>query len=107
MSSLQAGQYVDFSYTDNGNGTFDITVEATYYRFLNYSMISSSVKSEITTARVTLKNQKKFPTTVKLGGGATLKLKNGIYTLSYSKNQKVSKNNKNEFRTTVNYRKST
>ena len=80
------GQYLTLSFTMNSNGTFDITIELTYARYVNYSYYSSDAKTELRTITKTFKKQKKLPTSIKLDNNTTLRFAKSVFTLVYTKN---------------------
>ena len=100
---LDTRQAVEIKYSINDDGTFNITGGVGWGRFLNFAESRENVQSEIHISRFELSHVKKFPTTIKLSGGAKLTFKNGTFTVKYSKNKK-SGNKKFQYRSTIKYR---
>ena len=101
LKNLQTNQYVTVKSSDNADGTFNLTVTVCYVRFTSPSLYGASY----TTETKELNNLKSFPSTIKFGSGAKLTYKGGKYTLKYSKNTKSGKKVKNQYRSTVVYKK--
>ena len=101
LKNLQTNQYITIKSSDNADGTFNLTVTVSYVRFTTPSLTGASY----TTETKELNNIKSFPATIKFGSGAKLTYKNGKYTLTYAKNTKSGKSVKNQYRSTVVYKK--
>ncbi len=100
------GQYVKVSFTQNTNGTFNITIEVTFGAYTNFSYYSYDLNRELKTVKKTYKNQKKLPTSMKLDSNTTLKYSSGTFSLAYSKYVK-SGTATNQFNSSVTYKKGT
>lgn len=105
-SYVWEGQYITLSFTQNTNGTFNITVEVTFGAYTNYSYYSYDLNHELKTYKKTYKNQKQLPTSMKLDNNATLKYSSGAFKVVYSKYVK-SGSATNQFGSTVTYKKGT
>ena len=100
LKSLQTGQYISISSSDNGDGTFNMKVYVCYVRFTTPSLYGASY----TTESKEFFNIKSFPSTIKMASGAKIVYKSGKYTLTYAKNTKSGRV-KNQYRSTVVYKK--
>lgn len=101
---LWTNQTMKISYTENANGTFNITGEVAFWRYTNYSYYKYNLTYERHVIYFNFKNQKKLPTKVKLEKYVTLKYSKGTFTVVYSKNEKDGSAT-NQFRSTVAYKK--
>ena len=103
-------QYINLSYTQNPDGTFNLTGEVCYKRYYEYSFSDYYAPSKDTIyCTINLRNLKSFPTSIKLptdrpSGYETLKYKNGVFTMVYARNVK-SNGATLQYRSTVKYKK--
>ena len=100
LKRLQGGQDVSIVYSENGDGTFNMTVTVNYIRFKSPSIVGADYFTETKD----LTNVKSFPSTIKFSSGAKLVYKNGKYTLTYAKNTKSGRVT-NQYRSTIVYKK--
>ena len=100
LKNLQQGQYITINYSENGDGTFNMSVSVTYVRFASPSLFGAKYYTE----SKDLTNIKSFPSTVKFSSGAKITFKSNKYVLTYSKNTKSGRV-KNQYRSTITYKK--
>ena len=84
-------QGVVIKYSVNPDGTFNMTGRVGWMRFTNFSANQAALKSGIVYSDFEFSHIKKLPTSFKVKGGATLKYKNGVFTLSYKKTKSKAK----------------
>ena len=93
------------SYSVNENGTINLTGTVRYYRYTNCSTLRDSLKHEIATVKINLRNLKSIPTNVTIASHVKLKYKKGIYTLEYYEKDNYSIYYYNIYQSTVNFKK--
>lgn len=91
LKGIRPGQAVSIKYSVNNDGTFNITGAVAWCRILNYSTVEANVRTEVRVSNFQFAHVKKFPTSIKLSGGAKLTYKNGEFKLSYYKKSKKYK----------------
>lgn len=99
-STIWGSEHVKLSYTENNNGTFNITIEVCYKRFEKFNGATYYKNNEIS-----LKNQKTFPSTVKIDNYTKLQYKSGTFKLIYAEDYKESNEPVMTFKTTTTYKK--
>ncbi|MBR3082530.1 MAG: hypothetical protein IKH06_06735 [Clostridiales bacterium] len=104
QTSLIGGQDLWFESTRNVDGSFNITIQATYFRFLNYSKKQANVKTGIKAVKKSFFSVRKMPSSFKLAKNITVKYKKGVITLEYAYDSKKGKRT-DTYRSTVKYRK--
>lgn len=82
---IETSQGILIKYVENGDGTFNITGRVRWARFTKYSDFEPNVGRETHQSDFQFSHVKKFPSTIKLSGGAKLKYKKGTFTVTYSK----------------------
>ena len=99
-TSIMPNQAISIKYSVNQNGTFNVTGAVSWGRFLNCPPQgqNSKVKMKVNISRFQFAGIKKFPTTIKLSGGAKLVYKNGKFTVKFSK-----KSGKVKYTSTITY----
>lgn len=85
FTSLAANQVVSLKYSVNSNGTFNLTGVASWARILNCPARREDIKMEVHISRFQFAGIKKFPSSIKLHGGAKLVYKNGKMNVTYKK----------------------
>ena len=85
FTGLNPNQGVAIKFAANDDNTFNITGTVTWGRFTKFAYVQSNVRSEIHTSNFQFAHVKKYPSVIKLSGGAKLKYKNGLFTVTYSK----------------------
>lgn len=101
---IAATPNVVVNYDVNPDGTFNIYGSATFVKFVNYAETQNGLKIAEPKYSFRFNKVKKFPTTIKLASGTTLKYKNGVFTLTYAKNSK-SGSGRIKNRSTTRYKK--
>ena len=101
---IAATPNVVVNYDVNPDGTFNIYGSATFVKFVNYAETQNGLKIAEPKYNFRFNKVKKFPTTIKLASGTTLKYKNGVFTLTYAKNSK-SGSGRIKNRSTTRYKK--
>lgn len=99
FTSLHPDQVVSLRYSVNANGTFNLTGAASWGRLLNCPNRREDIKMVIVLSRFQFAGIKKFPSSIKLSGGAKLTYKNGTITVKYNK-----KKGKTKFDSHITYR---
>ena len=97
-------QFITLSYTENANGTFNVTGYVQFMRYTNYSKKKSGIKSGIYKLPLNLKQVTRFPNSIKLAKGVSLTYKNGRFIVNYKKTTKKGKT-KVVYKSNVTYRK--
>lgn len=98
-------QYLNLRYSVNKDGTINLTGTVSYYRYTNCSTLRDSLKHEIATVRINLRNLKSIPTNVTIASHVKLKYKKGIFTLEYSEKDNYSIYYYNVYKSTVSFKK--
>ena len=104
QTRLVGDQELWFEFTKNVDGSFNITIQATYYRFLNYSKKQANVKSAVKAVKKSFYSVKKMPSSFKLAKNITVKYKKGVITLEYAYKSKKGKRT-DVYSSTIKYRK--
>ena len=104
QTRLAGEQELWFEFTKNVDGSFNITIQATYFRYLNYSKKPANVKSGIKAVKKNFYSVKKIPSSFKLAKNITLSYKKGVFTLEYAYKSKKGKRT-DVYRSTIKYRK--
>ena len=76
---IYGSEHVKLSYSENNNGTFNISIEVCYNRYEKYKG-QTMLHTDVTN----LLNQKTFPSKIKIDNHTTLQYKNGTFKLTYS-----------------------
>lgn len=97
-------QYLSIEYTKNDDGTFDLSITASFAYFVNYSANKANVQTDDYDVSKTLTKLKKVPSKIKLDSYTTLVYKKGVFTIVYARNQK-SGSSTNQFRATVKFKR--
>ena len=98
-------QYLNLRYSVNKDGTIDLTGTVSYYRYTNCPTLRDSLKHELATVRINLRNLKSIPTNVTIANHVKLKYKKGIFTLEYSEKDNYSVYYYNIYKSIVNFKK--
>ena len=85
ITTFVTSQAVSLRYSVNANGTFNVTGAATWGRLLNCPNRREDIRMEVVLSRFQFAGIKKFPSSIKLSGGAKLTYKNGTMTIKYNK----------------------
>ena len=104
QTSLVGGQELWFESSRNVDGTFNITIQATYFRYLNYSKKPANVKTGVKSVKKSFFSVRKIPSSFKLSKYISVKYKKGVLTLEYAYDSKKGKRT-DTYRSTVKYRK--
>ena len=100
-------QYLTISYTENEDGTFDVTGEVQFMRYTKYAKKESQIKKGTYKLPISLKNISQFPAKIKLANGVSLAYKRSVFELNYSKTTKNKKQKtKVVYKSQVTYKKS-
>lgn len=91
LNTTYTGQYINLTYTENDDGTFNINGEIIYTRYIKFKDTNDYVVPEYPTATINLKNIKSFPSVIKIDYSTQLQYKNGVFTLKYSYDYKCDK----------------
>ena len=91
LKGIRPDQGISIKYSANTDGTFNITGAVSWCRILNYATVEANVRTETHVSKFQFAHVKKFPTTIKLSGGAKLTYKNGQFKVSYYKKNKKYK----------------
>ena len=103
QKKLVGGQKLYFAYRENPDGTFDVTIQATYYRFVSYSRMHALSNAGVASIEKTYFKVRKLPSTFKISKNLTVKYSKGTFILFYSRNNK-KKYKTDQYRSTVKYR---
>ena len=103
---IWSNQYVQLSYTENDNGTFDVSGYVQFQRYTKFAKKKSKIKKGVYKLPINLKQITKFPNKIQLAKGVTLTYSNGLFVVNYSKTTKSGKN-KIVYKSRVAYKKST
>ena len=82
---LHSEQGIAIRYSVNDDNTFNVTGTVSWGRFTKFAKEQINVRSEIHVSNFQFAHVKKFPSVIKLSGGAKLKYKNGLFTVTYKK----------------------
>ena len=95
------GQGISIRYSVNTDGTFNITGIVSWARLIRFSDVpaSSNDVAKVYDSNIQYAHVKKFPTSIKLSGGAKLTYKNGKFTVKFSK-----KSGKIKYYSSISYR---
>ena len=85
FTGLNPNQGVAIRFAPNDDNTFNITGTVSWGRFTKFAYTQSNVRSEIHTSNFQFAHVKKYPSVIRLSGGAKLKYKNGLFIVTYSK----------------------
>lgn len=103
QKKLVGGQKLYFAYRENPDGTFDITIQATYFRYVSYSRSHTLSNQGVTSFEKTYFKVRKMPESFKINKYLTVRYSKGNFILSYAKNNK-KKYKTDQYRATVKYR---
>ena len=100
-------QYLTISYSENEDGTFDVTGEVQFMRYTKYAKKESGIKKGPCKLPIELKNISQFPTKIQLAKGVSLTYQHNVFQLSYSKtDNNKKKKTKVVYKSQVTYKKS-
>ena len=99
----QSGQDLTIQCIPNNKGTFTIKGSVSFYRFTNYSSLSSLCNATITTKSFSIENASQMPSSYQIDGDTTLTYSNGVFSISYSRKDNYSAYFYNKYSTTVTY----
>ncbi|MCR4777184.1 MAG: hypothetical protein K5869_12500 [Saccharofermentans sp.] len=85
FTSIHPNQAVSIKYSANNDGTFNITGAVSWARIGKWSENKANMRVILVVSRFEYSHIKKFPTTIKLSGGAKLTYKNGTFKCSFNK----------------------
>ena len=105
VTGLADGQNLWFGVKENLDGTFDITIQVTYFCIKSYSRRITKDNMGINSATRTFLRVRTLPSVYKLNGNVTLKYSKGNFILEYSRNVKKSKKKKDIYRSVVTYKR--
>ena len=97
-------QNVSLSYTENSDGTFNISGYVQFGRYTRFSKKRSAVGKEVCSYTINLRHVTRFPNSLKLAKGTTLTYKNGKFVVNYKKTSKSGKT-KIVYKSVVTYKK--
>lgn len=103
QKKLVGGQTLYLAYKENPDGTFDITIQGTYFRYISYSRMHALSNAGVTSFEKTYFKVRKLPSSFKISKYLNVKYKKGTFILSYAKNNK-KKYKTDQYRSTVKYR---
>ncbi|MBO4681790.1 MAG: hypothetical protein J5623_07870 [Clostridiales bacterium] len=78
-------QFLTISYTENEDGTFNVTGEVQFMRYTKYAKKKSDIKQGPYKLPIELKNITQFPEKIQLAKGVSLTYQHSVFHLSYSK----------------------
>lgn len=87
----------------NKDGTFTIKGNVEFYRFTDYSSLSSLCNATSTSRSFTISNVSKIPSSYTIDSDTTLKYSNGTFSISYSKKDNYSAYFYNKYNSSVTY----
>lgn len=99
-NTILGGEHVSLSYTENNNGSFNISIVVSYGRY-----DKDTGKFLLHANEIYLKNQKSFPSTIKVDNYTKLQYKSGTFKLIYAEDYKDTYNNSVKYGTTTTYKK--
>jgi tetratricopeptide (TPR) repeat protein len=105
VKGLVDGQDLWFGVRENLDGTFDITIQVTYFCFKSYSRRYVKDNMGISSAVKTFVRVRTLPSTFKLSSNLTLKYSKGEFILEHARDVKKSKKKKVVYRSIVKYRR--
>lgn len=96
-------QYLEIRCTLNSDGTVNIKGEVSFYRFTNYSILSSYCNTSMTTKTFTMSNLKSIPSSYRIDANTKLIYSGGKFSISYSMREEYSAYSYYLYETSVTY----
>ena len=90
IDQVESGQTLKLSCKLNSSNTFDIEGTVTFYKFNNYSSLSSACQAKQTSRSIEIKNVTSIPSTYQLDSYTTLTYSGGVFKLKYSQRDDYS-----------------
>ena len=103
VKSLVDGQNLWFGVTENPDGTFDITIQVTYFCFKSYARRNTKDNMGINSASKTFLRVRKMPSAFKINKNVTVKYSKGNFILEYKRDVKKTKKRKIIYRSVIKY----
>ena len=105
IDQVESGQTLKLSCKLNSSNTFDIEGTVTFYKFNNYSSLSSACQAKQTSRSIEIKNVTSIPSTYQLDSYTTLTYSGGVFKLKYSQRDDYSAYFYNMYNSSVTYGK--